>query len=98
MGEYDRWRYGERKYLYERDRNEFKEKFGDRIADIIEKQPSRYVEALLHHTVFSRKQMPCLVFDNPDHFSQEFQEVVFQFAQSIFRDCFSFGSIRIPGI
>jgi hypothetical protein len=27
MGEYDRWRYGERKYLYERDRNEFKEKF-----------------------------------------------------------------------
>ena len=90
MREYDRWRYGERKYLYERDRDEFKEKFGEWISRLIEEQPSKYVEALLASAVNARKLMPCLVFDNTDHFRQEFQETVFQFAQSIFRSTFSF--------
>ena len=34
--------------------------------------------------------MPCLIFDNTDHFPQTFQEQVFQFAQSIYRGIFSF--------
>jgi len=34
------------------------------------------------------KQLPCLVFDNADHFSIEFQERVFQFARSIFEQEF----------
>jgi hypothetical protein len=88
--EYDRWRHGERKYLYERNRNEFKERFGEWVAEFIEKHPDRYVAALLKHAVAARKLMPCLVFDNPDHFRQELQESVFQFAQSIFRGSFSF--------
>lgn len=88
--EYDRWRHGEHKYLYERDKQEFKEKFGSSIAGLVKDEPDRYVTGLLHDAVRSRKLMPCLIFDNTDHFPQSFQERVFQFAQSIHRNNFSF--------
>jgi len=60
------------------------------INDLIEKKPQEYVKKLLNNSISSRKLMPCIVFDNTDHFSQSFQESVFQFAQSIYRECFSF--------
>lgn len=90
MSEYDRWRHGERKPLYERNRNEFKEKFGDWIATLIDSDPERYVRALLKDVVSARRRMPCIIFDNTDHFPPKFQEAVFQFAQSLHRDVFSF--------
>lgn len=34
--------------------------------------------------------MPCVVFDNTDHFPQMYQEQVFQYAQSLYRSVFSF--------
>ena len=88
--EYKRRRGGEQKHLYERDKNAFKEKFGEFMSDLIAKQPQEYVKKLLKNTISSRKLMPCIVFDNTDHHSQPFQESVFQFAQSIYRECFSF--------
>jgi predicted type IV restriction endonuclease/energy-coupling factor transporter ATP-binding protein EcfA2 len=90
MKEYDRWRYGEHKYLYERDKHTFKEKFGDWIANLIQSSPEQYIQALLRSAIFARGLMPCIIFDNTDHFPQVFQERVFQFAQSIYRNIFSF--------
>ena len=88
--EYQRWRFGEHKFLYERDRQEFKEKFGQYVAELIADQRSKYIELLLQHAVTARKLMPCIIFDNTDHFAQRFQEQVFQFAQSIHRAVLSF--------
>ena len=88
--EYQRWRSGEHQPLYERDRQEFKEKFGEWIRNLIDDKPEKYLRHLLRNAVSSRKLMPCLIFDNTDHFPQDFQEQVFQFAQSIHSAVFSF--------
>lgn len=90
FSEYKRWSNGEYKPLYQRDKIAFKEKFGELIGDLIANQPQDYVKKLLKSSILSRKLMPCIVFDNTDHFPQSFQESVFQFAQSIYRECFSF--------
>ena len=90
FSEYKRWSEGEYKHLYQRDKDIFKEKFGELIADSIKKQPQEYVKKLLKNSINSRKMMPCIIFDNTDHFPQSFQEAVFQFAQSIYTECFSF--------
>ncbi|MBD2296417.1 hypothetical protein H6G06_23775 [Anabaena sphaerica FACHB-251] len=88
--EYQRWKNGEFKYLYEKDRQEFKIKFGEYIFNKKENNLEEYVINLLYHVVRSRKLMPCIVFDNTDNFSQKFQEAVFQVAESIHRAVFSF--------
>ena len=90
FSEYERWLVGEHKHLYERDKMAFKEKFGAYIADLVDEHPDKYVRRLLRDSIKSRKRMPCVVFDNTDHFPQKFQEHVFQFAQSIHRSNFSF--------
>lgn len=90
FSDYKRWSNGVYKPLYQRDKDAFKEKFGELIADLIVNQPQDYVKKLLKSSISSRKLMPCIVFDNTDHFPQSFQESVFQFAQSIYRECFSF--------
>lgn len=88
--EYERWKFGEHKFLYGRDKGAFKERFGDHIGNIVNEQPETYVGRLLQHAVASRKLMPCVVFDNTDHFPQAYQEQVFQYAQSLHRSVFSF--------
>jgi energy-coupling factor transporter ATP-binding protein EcfA2 len=88
--EYKRWSEGEYYHLYQRDKNAFKEKFGELISNLIVKTPETYVSKLIENAISARKLMPCIVFDNTDHFSQSFQESVFQYAQSIYRECFSF--------
>ncbi|WP_156782065.1 hypothetical protein [Acidihalobacter aeolianus] len=90
FSDYDRWRNGEHKPLYERDKAKFKEKFGDHIASLVASKPRVYLARILQDAVRSRKLMPCLIFDNTDHFPQPFQEAVFQFAQSIHREVLSF--------
>jgi energy-coupling factor transporter ATP-binding protein EcfA2 len=90
FSEYTRWSEGEYKPLYQRNKDDFKEKFGELIRELIVKQPSEYIRKLIKDAIISRKLMPCIVFDNTDHFPQSFQESVFQFAQSIYRECFSF--------
>ena len=88
--EYQRWKIGEHKFLYERDRNEFKEKFGQYVEDLRINQRYLYIQRLLADAVASRSLMPCIIFDNTDHFPQPFQERVFQFAQSVYRAVLSF--------
>lgn len=89
-GEYQRWKRGEHKYLYEDNKTQFKIKFGEHISNLISNHTDKYINYLLEHSVRSRSLMPCIIFDNTDHFSQSFQETVYQFAQSIHRSVFSF--------
>jgi predicted type IV restriction endonuclease/energy-coupling factor transporter ATP-binding protein EcfA2 len=88
--EYNRWKNGELRHLYEKDKEEFKIQFGQFLRSLIADQPEQYIVNMLEFAIRSRKVMPCLVFDNTDHFEQVFQERVFQFAQSIHRRLFSF--------
>ena len=88
--EYERWKKGEYKYLYEHDKKEFKIKFGEYIYNLSKDSPLEYVIRLLQDSVRSRLMMPCLIFDNADHYPQQFQDAVFQFAQSIFRKVITF--------
>jgi hypothetical protein len=88
--EYCRWKEGPHKILYESDKAAFKIKFGEYLEELRTKNVHSYVERLLKDIVDNRKKMPCLVFDNTDHFSAKFQEAVFQYAQSLFRTVFSF--------
>jgi energy-coupling factor transporter ATP-binding protein EcfA2 len=84
FSEYQRWSTGSMKHLYEKDKQEFKIQFGQHIEKIRADNPLEYIRGLLRNLVLGRKQLPCLVFDNADHFSIDFQERVFQFARSLF--------------
>lgn len=89
--EYRRWSIGEMKHLYETDKNQFKIDFGNFIKEQLLKETGLYLANLLWHAVGARGLMPCLIFDNADHFPREFQEAVFQYAQSLYRsikNCF----------
>jgi len=88
--EYQRWRDGPHKILYESNKVAFKEKFGDHLEQMRRDDPHTYIVSLLSDVISNRKKMPCLVFDNTDHFDEPFQEKVFQYAQSIFRRIFCF--------
>ena len=82
--EYKRRSQGTLQHLYERDKDEFKIDFGRYIEDRREQQPHLYITRLLGHVVRVRKKTPCLVFDNADQFTIEFQERVFQYARSVY--------------
>lgn len=88
--QYQSWSLGEYKHLYESDKNQFKIKFGEYVHDIRANDRKKYLDNLLWHATGARKLMPCLVFDNTDHYSQDFQETVFQYAQGLHRSVFSF--------
>ncbi len=90
FNEYNRWRRAELKFLYDTDKNAFKIKFGEYLQKQINEEPYNYILNMLKFGITSRCMMPCLVFDNTDHFDQPFQEKVFQFAQSIHSSIFSF--------
>jgi energy-coupling factor transporter ATP-binding protein EcfA2 len=62
--DYKRLSEGEYKPLYQRDKNEFKEKFGEIIGKVIENKPQEYVRHLIKDAIYSRKLMPCIVFDH----------------------------------
>ena len=82
--EYQRRSRGTLRHLYERDKEGFKIDFGQFIERRREERPHEYIQRLVRHVVRSRKQIPCIVFDNADHFTIEFQERVFQYARSIY--------------
>lgn len=84
--EYNRWRQGELRHLYEQDKIAFKIKFGEYVQTLRLTEPRKYLAGLLWHAIGGRQMMPCLVFDNADHYSKDFQEAVFQYAQSLFRE------------
>ncbi|MHB8369068.1 MAG: AAA family ATPase [Leptospirales bacterium] len=88
--EYCRQKNGPFKILYDTNKDSFKIKFGEYLDELRTNQIHTYIEQLLRDIVNNRKKMPCLVFDNTDHFNEKFQEAVFQYAQSLFRRVFSF--------
>ncbi len=71
-------------YIYKSDKDRFKEEFGRHVERMRVDRPHDYIQRLMRHIVNNRKKAPCLVFDNADHFSIEFQERVFQYARSIY--------------
>jgi AAA domain len=82
--EYQRRSTGSLKFLYEKNREDFKIDFGLYVEKIREDRPHDYMKRLVRHIARSRKKVPCLVFDNADHFTIEFQERIFQYARSIY--------------
>ncbi|MGA8613394.1 MAG: AAA family ATPase [Xanthobacteraceae bacterium] len=84
FGEYQRWTRGTMSNLYQKDKDEFKIQFGNHIERIRREEPIEYLFRLLRNFIKGRQQIPCLIFDNADHFSIDFQEKVFQFARSLF--------------
>lgn len=82
--EYTRWLHGPHKYLYENNKIQFKIKFGDFLADKREHDPNGYIKRMVQHVVNVRKKLPCVVFDNADHFTHIFQDRVFQYARSLY--------------
>ncbi len=88
-GEYQRWRDGHAKHLYETDKSTFKIKFGEHVEAIRRDHPHDYITQLLRRIAFAFEKIPCLVFDNADHFGVPFQEEVFKYAQSLYSQCLS---------
>lgn len=82
--DYQRLRVGNWKELYNKDKTQFKIDFGKFIEGRRENRPTEYIQKLIGNIVKSRKKIPCIVFDNTDHFSIDIQEKVFQYARSIY--------------
>lgn len=82
--EYQRWSKGTYKHLYESNREEFRIEFGRHLERMRHEKPHDYICRLMRHVVNNRKKAPCLIFDNADHFPIEFQERVYQYAQSLY--------------
>lgn len=82
--EYQRWSTRTMVNLYEKDKGEFKIEFGRHIEKIREDRPHEYIKRLIAYITKSNLKIPCIIFDNTDHYSVEFQERVFQYARSIY--------------
>ena len=82
--EYRRWSKGTYKHLYDSNREEFRIEFGRYLERMRIEKPHDYICRLMRHVVNNRKKAPCLIFDNADHFPIDFQERVYQYAQSLY--------------
>lgn len=82
-GEYQRWRDGPKKPLYESNKEQFKIAFGDHMEERREKQPEEYVRLLMARSAAGLKKLPCIVFDNTDQFPIEVQDQIYQLAHSL---------------
>lgn len=92
--EYKRWAESSFRDLYKQDKLAFRVKFGEHVEKRREERPAEYVARLLRHVFHMRHKIPCLIFDNADHFSIEFQERVFQYARSLYeKDSISLSKI-----
>lgn len=83
--EYQRRSKGVDRKLYERDPDAFREKFGNRLDELVENDREGYLKRLLANCVNSRNFLPILIIDNTDEFSDEYKRAVFQYAQSLRR-------------
>jgi GTPase SAR1 family protein len=82
--DYQRWSEGAYKFLYETNKDQFKIKFGEHIENRRENRPNEYIKRLVADIVKNRRKIPCIIFDNADHFPIETQERIFQYARSIY--------------
>ena len=76
--------------LHDKDQTAFRRLFGDRVRAIVEADSDEYLQLLLNHCSRNRSLMPCIVLDNTDHFPNEFQDAVFQYAHWVRKTAFSF--------
>jgi len=83
--EYKRRAEGVDAKLYGRDKQAFKEKFGDFLDDRVENDREGHLKRMLKDVVNNRKSLPVILIDNTDEFSNEYKQKVFQFAQAIRR-------------
>jgi cold shock CspA family protein len=82
--EYQRWMKGPFKPLYESDKTAFKVRFSDFLNQQMDTDTHTYILRLLEDVVKNRKLLPCVIFDNTDHFvDPNYQEAIFQFSQSL---------------
>lgn len=71
--------------LYERDKDEFKEKFGRLLEGLVEEDREGYLRRILIDIVRNRKQLPIFVIDNTDEFPIDQKTQIFQFCQALAR-------------
>lgn len=83
---YQRWSTGEHKHLYDSDPTLFKIKFGEFLDTRRREKPNRYLHSVLKRAIRQRTLVPCIIFDNADNFPSEFQDAVFQYAYSLFKE------------
>ena len=83
--EYQRRSRGVDAVLYDRDRNLFREKFGQYMARQVEDDREGYLRRLLTDLVLNRKKMPLIIIDNTDEFDLEVKKAIFQYAQALRR-------------
>jgi|GEM_PF-749712 len=83
FSEYKRWSEGHARHLYETNKTQFKIDFGRHIETLRRDRPHKYITHLLFRIVQAHAKVPCLVFDNADHFDVPFQEEVFKYAHSL---------------
>ncbi len=84
-GEYKRRIKGVDAKLYERSKQQFKEKFGEFLADKVENDKEGYLKRILTDVVNNRKMLPIILIDNTDEFSNKYKEMFFQFTQALRR-------------
>ncbi|MBU2805896.1 AAA family ATPase [Acidithiobacillus ferridurans] len=77
-GEYERRARGVDSQLYSRDRQAFKEKFGEFLEQKVENDREGYLKRLLEDIVNNRKLLPVMVIDNTDEFSIDYKQRIFQ--------------------
>jgi energy-coupling factor transporter ATP-binding protein EcfA2 len=90
FSEYQAWQIGEYKYLYEKDKSDFKIKFGEFMSGQRKADRLSYLQRLLRTANRQRSLLPCIIFDNTDQFPQAFQERVFQYAYALYRAVIAF--------
>lgn len=71
--------------LYQRSKDEFREKFSEFMDDKVNSDREGYLNRLLADLVHNRKKLPVFVIDNTDEFSILFKERIFQYFQALRR-------------
>lgn len=85
QGEYKRRATGIDAHLYALDKQAFKIKFGEYMAQQVEADREGYLRRLLKDIVENRKMLPVFVIDNTDEFPLAYKERVFQYFQALRR-------------
>lgn len=81
--DYKRQSTGVHAKLYRRDKALFHEKFGEFMADKVEKDREGYLRRLLSDVVHNRDKLPVIVVDNTDEFSAPMKDAIFQYIQAL---------------
>lgn len=87
---YKRMSTGELAPLYKRDRDAFRQRFGEDLAMLRRDQPREYLLELLKRSLVGQQRLPILVFDNVDHLPRSTQDRVFQYAVGLSTSVASF--------